>query len=162
MQVQKESWILPDGTHVHKICHTIGRCRKTTFPFNLNSVVVADIIEIRCNVEVHEQIQENQDLSMVSDCDETEDGNYQTSPDHNSEVVDIDAVSNASVRLSSDIDSEYHFNRFSGNHVEVHYNHVVDENEKGNFCKLAPILSYLIPEDRSVCSADVTVVYNSR
>lgn len=152
MQVQKESWVLPDGTRVQKICHTIGRCRKSTFPHVLN--VLPDIVEIRCNIEVHEQSQDVQDPMLVSF------DNGIGGVDKSNSDSSLYAVSSSSVKLYSDMDTEYHFSRFAGSHVEIHYN-FVEEDMYDNVCRPAPFLPFRIPEDRSVCRAAVTVVHNN-
>lgn len=158
MQVQKESWVLPDGTRVQKICHTIARCRKTTFPFSLDSWEMPDIVEIRCNVEVHEQAQDNEDMVSYDDDDDDIDHEaYQTSIYLDS--FEINTVSSTSIKSYSDLDTQYHFSRIAGNHVEIHYNFAA-ESKQEDFCRFVPIHSYLIPEEKSVCSAAVTIVNN--
>lgn len=142
---------MPDGTRVQKICHTVGRCRKTAFSFFHNSLEMSDIVEIRCNIEVHEQVQDP--MSYNGDIEEEA---YQTTT-----YDDAEEVPNSTVASYSDLGAEYHFSRFSGNHVEIHYN-FVDESINENVCRLEPVLSYLIPEDRNVCRAAVTVVHNAR
>lgn len=142
---------MSDGTRVQKICHTVGSCRKRLFPYDFYSVAVSDIVEVRCNVEVHEQTQDSEDLFM-SFSDEID--------DLSTLDEDLGAVSNTSVKLYSGLDSKYHFSRFAGNHVEIHYNFVEKENE--NFCRAGSFLNQLVPEDPPVCKADISVVQNFR
>ncbi|XP_035231540.1 membrane-bound transcription factor site-1 protease-like [Stegodyphus dumicola] len=166
--VKHESWLLPGGTRVQKTCHTVSRCRKLVFPFTPDIVGLPDIVEIRCNIEVHEQLQlseedfflvppeehsiSNTEISGTSD-------NYIYSTSLSAEDLPDNMVTSTSLNVYSESDTAYRFSRVSGHHIEVHYDFIEHKDTK-KFCEQISIKSIFIPhsEDTSVCSAAITTV----
>lgn len=120
-----------------------------------------DIVEVRCNIEVHEQIQ-HQDSDSEDDCD------FENTFDESCP----EALQNPDINTSSDqlvndtillppfqLSKGYKFNRITGHHVEVHF----DFTEQGFDClkvSLSDILDLYSREKMHVCEA-VSSVTNS-
>ncbi|GIY59370.1 membrane-bound transcription factor site-1 protease, partial [Caerostris darwini] len=163
--VASESWLLSDGTRIQKKCHFVNRCRQLVFPFT-NDILTPDITEVRCNIEVHEQTQFNDDSSEeyfnVNDDNELEINFYGEKVSPYSEFKEggeifIASSENEYLELYFDLNMEYKFNRIAGCHVEVHFTVVVDNEDSENNClrlQFKDILNSYLNDHRKICNAD--------
>lgn len=111
-----------------------------------------DILEVRCNIEVHEQIQFEPEDSYDYDLDDayTDDLDANESSDH---LLD-DATDTIPLQLSTD----YKFSRRSGHHVEIHFDFTV----QGSDCLkigFSDILKLYLIEKMHVCETATRVVH---
>lgn len=125
------------------------------FPYPSEVTKQPDIVEVRCNIEVHEQIQQ-QDLDLEDPFDESCPNALQN-PDINtsSDQLVNDTVLSSPFQLSTD----YKFNRIAGHHVEIHF----DFTEQGFDCvkvSLSDVLKLYLKEKMHVCEA-ITSAVNS-
>lgn len=127
------------------------------FPYPSDVTNRPDIVEVRCNIEVHEQIQ-HQDLNSGDTFDESCPDALQN-PDiinTSSDQLVNDTVLSSPFQLSED----YKFNRVAGHHVEIHF----DFSEQGLDCvkvSLSDILNLYLKEKMHVCEA-ITSAINSK
>ncbi|GFV43246.1 hypothetical protein TNCV_2049271 [Trichonephila clavipes] len=122
-----------------------------------------DITEIRCNIEVHEQIQHNYDISEeFSDFDDYE--FQETCNDYicpNSEL-DIsnknfdESLGNISLGQNFETVDGYKFSRIAGHHVEVHYELVIHNELLEKYCpnvQFIDVLEFYLNYKKNVCDA---------